>query len=57
MKECKTMTELSIHNANKRITEGMLGLIDNLPYYGVWFSIEELKLMFPPKPLDLNEVS
>jgi len=57
MKECKTMTELSIRNANKRITEGMLGLIDNLPYYGVWFSIEELKLMFPPKPLDLNEVS
>ena len=57
MKECKTMTELSIRNANKRINKELLELICNPPYPEIWMSKGELQLIFPPKPLDLYEVS
>ena len=57
MKKCKTMTGSSIRNANKKIPEeGILGYLDYRNPV-LWFSKEELKLMFPPKPLDLDVVS
>jgi len=44
MKECKTMTELSIRNANKRICN------EDFLYRILKISKEEAKKMYPSKP-------